>query len=110
MKDRYVCMSNEDMLKGLRLLLKKRGKLSEKIIEDAPGLPSAADYQLRFGSIRKAYKLVGYESTRDCSYIDTRDARDQMVSDLQAQLIDALERAGQESVPDERCAVVVMGE
>jgi DNA invertase Pin-like site-specific DNA recombinase len=109
MKDRYVRMPNEAMLKGLRLLLKKRGKLSEKIIEDAPGLPSAADYQLRFGSIRKAYKLVGYESTRDCSYIDTRDARDQMVLDLQTRLIDALEQAGQEAVPDERCAVVVNG-
>lgn len=109
MKDRYVRMSSEEMLKGLRLLLKNRGKLSEKIIEDAPGLPSAADYQLRFGSIRKAYRLIGYESTRDCSYIDTRVARTEMVLDLQARLIDALERAGQKSVPDERGAVVVNG-
>jgi DNA invertase Pin-like site-specific DNA recombinase len=108
-KDRYVRMSNEEMLKALRLLLRKRGKLSEKIMDDAPGLPSAADYQLRFGSIRKAYRLVGYESTRDCSYIDTRDARAVMVLDLQARLIDALEQAGQKSVPDGRGAVVVNG-
>jgi hypothetical protein len=75
----------------MRLLLRKRGKLTAQIIDEAAGLPCSSDYQLRFGSIRKAYKLIGYEATLDCSYLETREACADVVVKLRGQVIDALE-------------------
>jgi DNA invertase Pin-like site-specific DNA recombinase len=53
---------NEEMLKRLRRLLDKHGYLSTCIIDNAKGLPSACVYRSRFGSLFKAYEMIGYTS------------------------------------------------
>ena len=73
MAERYHTMSDDEMLRGLRLLLKRKGKLSFGIINNAPGIPSTANYVKRFGSLRKIYALVGYRSPRNCDWIDTKE-------------------------------------
>ena len=65
-------MSDEEMLRGLRVVLKRKGKLSFGIINEAPAIPSAACYVKHFGSLRKIYALAGYRSQRNCDWIDTR--------------------------------------
>jgi DNA invertase Pin-like site-specific DNA recombinase len=72
--ERRVSLPEEEMLARLRRTLLKRGKLSPKIIDETLGLPCAASYQLHFGSLRNAYRLIGYESRRNCDYADTRKA------------------------------------
>jgi len=74
-------LSNEAMLKQLRILLKKKGRLSRDIISDAPGVPSPGLYQFRFGSLRNAYRLIGFVSTWDCEYIDSRKDRHTMLNE-----------------------------
>jgi hypothetical protein len=51
---------DQEILEGLRRLLEERGRLSEKIIDEADGLPWARLYKKRFGSLFKAYELIGY--------------------------------------------------
>jgi DNA invertase Pin-like site-specific DNA recombinase len=90
MGERYISIPEEQMLRRLRLLLARKGKLSTSIIKDAPGLPSPACYVKHFGSIRGAYKLIGYESSRDCRWIDARDHWAQVLSRLAGRIAEAL--------------------
>src|SRR5262249_47165589 len=47
-----------------------RGQLSGIIIDEAEGLPSSSAYRLRFGSLLRAYQLVGFRPRRDYRYIE----------------------------------------
>lgn len=59
-KSRYK--SDRALLRKLKILLKKKGRLSEAIIATDPGVPSLTAYLNRFGSLRKIYELIGYET------------------------------------------------
>jgi DNA invertase Pin-like site-specific DNA recombinase len=73
MGDRYISISDEQMLVRLRITLAKKGGLTSSIINNTPGLPSTSSYIKHFGSLRKAFALIGYTSPRDCDWIDTRE-------------------------------------
>jgi len=60
----------EEMLDGLRDALETHGFLSGIVINDASALPSSGAYQSRFGSLLRAYKLVGFTPDRDYRYIE----------------------------------------
>lgn len=51
--------SNEELLKQLRIALHKHGRLTRTIIETTPGMSRPSVYQLRFGTLRDAYSLIG---------------------------------------------------
>ncbi len=53
-------MSSDEMLTGLRLLLKREGKLSQYLIENSREVPGSCTYARRFGGLRQAYALIGY--------------------------------------------------
>jgi hypothetical protein len=53
--------SNQHMLDNLRSLLLSKGRLTGKLINEAEALPCAGTYLQRFGSLMKAYELIGYE-------------------------------------------------
>jgi len=73
MAERYLSIPEGEMLLRLRLLLKRKGQLSDIIIDNAPGAPCVQSYVKRFGSIRKAYALIGYSAEHDCSWIDSKE-------------------------------------
>jgi DNA invertase Pin-like site-specific DNA recombinase len=52
--------TDEQVLRELRSLLDSKGKLSPKIIDNAPGMACTRTLWRRFGSLRKAYELIGY--------------------------------------------------
>ncbi|MEP3947972.1 recombinase family protein [Ascidiaceihabitans sp.] len=62
--------SDEEMLDGLRDALETHGFLSGIVINEASALPSSDAYQSRFGSLLRAYKLVGFTPDRDYRYIE----------------------------------------
>ena len=53
-------ISDEELLTALRQLLTKKGYLSEELIENTKGVPSADLYLKHFGSLWRAYALIGY--------------------------------------------------
>ena len=55
--------TDEYLLSALRNVLAKRGYLSEAIITHSRRCPSSHAYQLHFGSLNKAYQLIGYTPT-----------------------------------------------
>src|SRR5262249_51724628 len=62
---RAVRRTDEEMLAVLRRLLTDHGYLSGLIIDEQEGAPSSSAYQTRFGSLLRAYALVGFTPARD---------------------------------------------
>jgi len=54
--------SRKQLLDVLRQLLRERGSLSRKIIDEAEGMPAVGTYQKRSG-VLPAYELIGYATT-----------------------------------------------
>jgi DNA invertase Pin-like site-specific DNA recombinase len=82
-------LSDEAMLDLLRTLLKKRGRLSSNIIDEEQGIPCAMTFENRFGSLMRAYELIGYRPER----YETRYCRPQGLSN--EQLLEGLKRLKQ---------------
>jgi len=90
MAERYISIPEDQMLRRLRLALARKGKLSSSIIKNTPGLPSPACYVKHFGSIRSAYKLIGYDGSRDNRWFDERNHWTEVFSKMASQVAEAL--------------------
>jgi DNA invertase Pin-like site-specific DNA recombinase len=101
MEERRVDVSEHEMLARLRATLKKRGKLSTSIINETIGLPTAPTYRAHFGTLRKAYSLVGYVTRRNCDFIDFREHWVGEVADLKRKVANAIEEAGEHLVAND---------
>jgi DNA invertase Pin-like site-specific DNA recombinase len=62
--------NDEEMLGLLKQLYQSTGCLSGLIIDEAEHLPSSNLYKLRFGSLIRAYKLVGFTPDVDYTYLE----------------------------------------
>jgi DNA invertase Pin-like site-specific DNA recombinase len=93
-RERSFKLSNEEMLAALRQVLQERGYLSGLIIDETEGLPSSGAYQSRFGSLLRAYELVGFTPDRDYRYIKINRALRRMHPQVVASTIAGIEKAG----------------
>lgn len=62
--------TDEAMLTCLHRLLEEVGTLSGLIIDEQDDMASSSAYRHRFGSLLRAYALVGYQPRRDYRYIE----------------------------------------
>ena len=62
---RTAKLSDEELLDHLKRLYSETGQLSGFLINQSPDMPSAATYRQRFGSLTRAYELIGYRCDRD---------------------------------------------
>ncbi|KRR23270.1 recombinase family protein [Bradyrhizobium retamae] len=111
MAERYTVIPEDEMLRRLRLTLARKGKLSDSIIRNADGLPSTQCYVKHFGSIRKAYALIGYKASRDCAWYDARQHWSDVLSNLVARVAEALrtELGIQVNMPDDGPSLTLNG-
>jgi DNA invertase Pin-like site-specific DNA recombinase len=63
--------TNEELIERLRTLFQNRGFLSGLIIDETEGMPSTSIYAHRFGSLIRAYHMVGFTPDRDYRYLET---------------------------------------
>ena len=70
LQGRTIHQSNEELLDRLRALLAFAGRLSPRLIEESDGVPSPSTFVHRFGGLRRAYELIGYD--RNFKFIDLR--------------------------------------
>jgi hypothetical protein len=90
MAERYISIPEDEMLRRPRLTLARKGKLSDGIIRNAAGPASTQCYVEHFGSIRKAYALIGYKASRDCAWYDARQHWSDVLSKLAERVAEAL--------------------
>ena len=72
--DRSRKLNDEQLLERLSALLAEKGWLSGLVIDEVDDMPSSATFRHRFGSLMRAYQLVGYSPSRDYRYIETNRA------------------------------------
>jgi hypothetical protein len=70
MLERHRRLSNDELLERLRQLHQKVGRLSGILISESEGMPSPAVYRHRFGSLIRAYELIGYTPDRDYAFVE----------------------------------------
>ena len=63
-------LSDDEVLEKLREILGLNGTLSGLIIDEAENCPSSCAFQSRFGSLLRAYALVGFTPDHDYRYIE----------------------------------------
>lgn len=86
--------SSAEMLERLSHLLQKQGTLSGIIIDEAEGMPSSGAYRSRFGSLIRAYELIGFRPDRDYQYIEVNRALRMLYRETVSTTIDALRAQG----------------
>lgn len=62
--------SDEELLTRLKSLYDGRGYLSGILIDETEGMASSSVYSHRFGSLVRAYTLVGFTPDRDYGYLE----------------------------------------
>jgi len=87
-------MTDAQMLQALRQLLNRKGALSGLLIDETDDCPSSGAFQRRFGSLIRAYRLVGYSPERDYAYIEINRALRRLYPSVIADVVDGIKRFG----------------
>jgi DNA invertase Pin-like site-specific DNA recombinase len=93
--------TSEELLEALRAAFLRYGRLSENLIECLPNLPCPSTYCKRFGSLAKAYELIGYSNYKTVKEIQGRKWMMQVRSSIVAALLKSL--PGSRLLPKHRC-------
>ncbi|SEM54313.1 Site-specific DNA recombinase [Luteibacter sp. UNCMF331Sha3.1] len=72
-EDRNRKPSAEAMLEGMELVKARHGRITSRLLDTSPETPTAQSYLRRFGSLREAYRQIGYSPVRDLDYGNIRD-------------------------------------
>jgi DNA invertase Pin-like site-specific DNA recombinase len=96
---RHRHWSNDEMLEGLRSLLALHGRISGLLIDESETLPSSTTYCKRFGSLPRAYRLIGWLPFRDYTYIEINRRLRQQHKDLCVSIVREMQSYGASVVP-----------
>jgi len=94
--ERSKKFTDDEMLDQLKTLFKKRGYLAGIIIDESESMPSSSTYSHRFGSLIRAYELIGYKPERDYSYIEINKILRRRHADIIQVVIQEIEQLGAE--------------
>jgi len=100
--------SDEQLLSMLQAILREEGSLSGVVIDERADMPSSSAYRYRFGSLIRAYSLIGYIPERDYRYIEInrhiREAYPQVLSEIAS----GFENAGGEVARNEESQLLTI--
>ncbi len=87
---RHIHLSDEQLLSRLKLILEREGHLSGFLIDETEDLPSSSTFASRFGSLPRAYTLVGWDPGRDYRYLEINRGLRKQHANLISQICDQL--------------------
>ena len=87
-------LTDEQMLERLAGLLQQHGSLSGLIIDEAEECPSSSAFRSRFGSLLRAYTLVGFSPAHDYRYLEINRALRRMHPEVVAGVTEGIRTAG----------------
>ena len=95
---RSATISNDQALAALTGLLKRHGSLSSSIVDAAADCPSTNLYRARFGTLRGAYKLIGYDRTQSYRFLDVRKRLRAILEEVVQAITTTIEQSGGSAV------------
>src|SRR5690606_3874987 len=93
-KARSIKLTDQELLCAIRKLCDEAGVLSGITIDETDGMPSSSAYRSPFGSLLRAYQLVGYRPRRDYRYIEINRALRARHPEVVASVAEALRHWG----------------
>jgi DNA invertase Pin-like site-specific DNA recombinase len=93
-------LSDDQMLEALSQIFARRGFLSGLIIDEAEDCPSSSAFRSRFGSLLRAYTLVGFAPDHDYRYLEINRRLRAMHPEILTGIIGGIEDAGGTVVRD----------
>jgi len=93
-RERSRRYSDAEMLAHLKRLYQQHGTLSGIIIDEAEGGPCSGAIRCRFGTLVRAYQLVGFTPDRDYRYIEINRRLRQMHPEIVAHVISEMRQLG----------------
>ena len=108
---RTAPLSDSQMLEVLQQVLDANGRLSGLIIDEWETAPSSSSYVRRFGSLRRAYKLIGYSTERDERYYEINRALRALHPKIVSDILDGVhEHSGSAQLLSDTGAILINGE
>lgn len=89
--ERTKRFSDQEMLDRLGHLLEQKGWLSGLVIDEVEDMPSSSAYRSRFGSLLRAYQLIGFAPSRDYRYVEINRALRTLYPAIVAEAIQRIE-------------------
>ena len=93
-------LSDDEMLQSLRDLFRQKGLLSGIVIDECDGMPSSSAYSARFGSLLRAYRLVGFTPDRDYRYVETNRELRKLHPGVVGEVLERLRATGSDALQD----------
>ena len=87
-------LDEQSMLGHLKKILERHGILSGIIIDEEDDAPSSSAYRSRFGSLLRAYSLIGFNPKRNYAYLEINRALRLQHPHLVADIANNIERVG----------------
>jgi DNA invertase Pin-like site-specific DNA recombinase len=87
-------LSDDQMIQLLRDILKQNGYLSGLIIDEAESAPSSGSFRSRFGSLLRAYALVGFTPGHDYRYLETNRKLRTLHPSILSDIVAGIQAAG----------------
>jgi DNA invertase Pin-like site-specific DNA recombinase len=84
--DRTINKTDEKLLETLRALLDREGRLSHSLVRNCTDMPSPSTYRHRFGSLRRAYEMIGYGRPEQFGPNDLRSRTRALRAELMVQI------------------------
>ena len=100
--------TDQEMLEKLKVLFEKYGRISGIIINETEDMPSSSVYASRFGSLIRAYRLVGYAPDIDYSYIEVNRRLRAKHPEIVAEVIAQLRSQGSTVEQDEETGLLLV--
>ncbi|MDQ2877953.1 MAG: recombinase family protein [Pseudomonadota bacterium] len=99
-QSRSARLTDEGMLELLAQVLDQRGYLSGLIIDEVEDCPSSSAFRSRFGSLLRAYALVGFSPDHDYRYLETNRKLRGLYPTLLQSLLAEIDKAGGNAAQD----------
>lgn len=99
-RQRSARLSDDEMLEALSQILAHNGCLSGLIIDETDDCPSSSSFRTRFGSLLRAYTLVGFTPDHDYRYLETNRRLRAMHPGIMATVMVGIESIGGSVIRD----------
>ena len=103
-------LSDDEMLSALRGLYEREGLLSGIIIDECDGMPSSSAFSSRFGSLLRAYSLVGFRPDRDYRYVEINRFLRDLHPDVLDEVLDGFRGMGSEIQQEEETDRIIVND
>jgi DNA invertase Pin-like site-specific DNA recombinase len=100
--------TDEEMLEKLRTVLSKHGHISGLLIDEEDDAPSSSAFRHRFGSLVRAYRLIGYTPEIDYSFLEINRVLRERHASVLAEVVAKLRELGAVLLQDEDTGLLTL--